>query len=248
MGNNGKTLVGWIKEEFAMVTEKSDRSLNLSLLFACIMLFVYCYFGSFSFYEKAFAGTPEVGYWRIIYHHCTFFALMFVLGLVFIKLVLRRSPKDYGLAFGHKKLSVILILIGIPMAALSGLTSETDEQLTATYPLIDLNMYRTWQYVLGYYVSYFLYYIGWEFLFRGLLLNASKKAMGVVGAILFTTMISALIHTSIAAFGKPMIETLSAIPAGIIFGYIAHKTQSIYPTLIIHAMIGFFTDWFIFFL
>ena len=68
--------------------------------------------------------------------------------------------------------------------------------------------------------------------------------MGVVAAILFTTMISALIHTSIASMGKPMIETLSAIPAGIIFGYIAYKTRSMIPPLIIHTLIGFSTDFF----
>ena len=167
-------------------------------------------------------------------------------GLLFTKFILKKSPADYGLAFNEKKLSLILILIAIPVTAICGLACVVDEQMSATYPLVDFNGFGIWYFILGYFITYFLYYVGWEYLFRGLLLNASKEKMGVVGAILFTTLISALIHTSIGALGKPMFETLSAIPAGIIFGYIAHKTRSIYPTLIIHFLIGFFTDLFTF--
>ena len=246
MEKNDKTLMNKISEEFTVINKDSDRGMNLSLLFACIILFVYCYFGSFSFFEKTFAGLADLGYWKIIYHNCMSFVLFFVCGLIFTKFVLKKSPKDVGLALNEKKLSLILMLISIPVAALCGLSCVDDAEMSATYPLVDLNVYGTWNLVLGYYVSYFLYYIGWEYLFRGLLLNASKEKMGVVGAILFTTLISAIIHTSIGAFGKPMIETLSAIPAGVIFGYIAYKTRSIYPTLIIHFLIGLFTDIFIF--
>ena len=242
MGNSNTTLVDNIRKELTAINENGDRNLNLSLFFACIILFVYCYFGSFSFFEKTFVNLPDLAYWKIIYHHCMSLALFFCLGIVFTKFVLRKSLKDYGLGLGQKYLSLILVLIAIPISLLCGLTSVSDEQMSATYPLVDLNVYGAGNWVIGYYVSYFLYYVGWEYLFRGLLLNASKGKMGVFGAILFTTLISALIHTSIGAFGKPMIETLSAIPAGIIFGYIAYKTKSIYPTLIIHFLIGLFTD------
>jgi len=83
-------------------------------------------------------------------------------------------------------------------------------------------------------------------LFRCIALHGTKDKSSVLGSILITTMISALIHTSIGGFGKPMIETLSAIPAGLIFGYISYKTDSIYYSLYIHALIGFLTDLFIF--
>ena len=74
------------------------------------------------------------------------------------------------------------------------------------------------------------------------MLFGTKEKMGVLTSILITTLISALIHTSIGAFGKPMLETLSAIPAGFIFGYIALKTDSIYYSFFVHALIGVLTD------
>lgn len=243
-----KRYVNRVKDEFAAVNKGGDWKMNATLLYASVVLFLYCYFGSFTFFEKTFAGLPDMGYWRIIYHHCMNFVLFFCLGLMFVRFVLKQPLRCYGLDFRRRRLGLLFILAGIPFAALSGLTSVFDDQLRATYPLIDLREYSTWQFVLGYYVSYFLYYIGWEFLFRGLLLNAGRKKLGIMGAILLTTMVSALIHTCIASFGKPMAETLSAIPGGIIFGYMACKTRSMYPSLMVHAMIGFFTDLFIFFL
>ena len=242
MGGNSHTLINKIKEEFTEMSRNSDKNLNLSLLFASIILFVYCYFGSFSFFEKTFVNLSNLEYWEIIYHNCMCLVLFGGLGLIFTKYILKKSPKDYGFAFNQKKLSLIFILVAIPITAICGLTCVGDEQMSATYPLVDFNGFGTWYFILGYYISYFLYYIGWEYLFRGLLLNASKEKMGIMGAILFTTLISALIHTSVGAFGKPMFETLSAIPAGIIFAYIAHKTRSIYPTIIIHFLVGVFTD------
>ena len=83
-------------------------------------------------------------------------------------------------------------------------------------------------------------------MFRGIALHGTKDKSSILGAILLTTLISSLIHTSIAGFGKPLIETLSAIPAGLIFGYISYKTESIYYSLYLHALIGFLTDIFIF--
>ena len=126
------------------------------------------------------------------------------------------------------------------------LSTTIDNDMSSTYPLIDFHTYSTWWQILVYFVSYVMYYIGWEYLFRGLLLKGTIDTVGPLGAILITTLISALIHTSIGGFGKPMIETLSAIPAGFIFGYISFKTESIYYTLYIHALIGILTDLFIF--
>lgn len=233
-----------IREEFAIVNKGSDRKMNKTLLYATLVLFLYCYFGSSSFFETAYEGMNNLSYWKIIYHHCMNFLLFFCCGLIFIKLVHKQPLSDFGLSFNMTTEIVLVILMGIPVSVLSGIAGALDEQVYGTYPLIDLHRYESCRLVFGYYVSYFLYYVGWEFFFRGFLLNACKRKMGTLGAILFTTMISALIHTSIASTGKPMIETLSAIPAGIMFGYIAYRSKSIYPTLIIHTMIGFSTDFF----
>ena len=237
-----------IKTEIDFLKKDNDKNFSLALLFCTLILFVYCYFGSASFFEKTFNFIENVGFWKIIYHNFMSFLLFFVFGTIFVRFVLKQKNSEMGIKKFKLKPWGIVCLVAIIPAILCGVFSSFDLQMLQTYPLINFNIYfEPWQIIL-YYTSYICYYIGWEFLFRGILYFSSEKKCGVLGAILITTLISALIHTSIAGFGKPMLETLSAIPAGFIFGYVASKSRSIYPSLIIHFLIGLSTDLCIFLL
>lgn len=235
-----------IKNEIEALKENSNKNMSLSIIFTTLILFVYCYFGSYSFFEQTFISLPNLDFWKIIYHNSMSFVLFFCLGVLFIKFILKEKLSDYGLKPSNKKFMLISMLIAIVVIPLLTLSTILDKGMTSTYPLVNFNVYGEWYYILTYFISYFLYYIGWEFLFRGILLNSCKDKCGILGAILITTLVSSLIHTSIANFGKPLIETLSAIPAGLIFGYFAYKTKSIYLSLYCHTLTGFLTDLFIF--
>ncbi len=224
-----------------------NKHINNTLIFLIVVLFVYCYFGSFSFFEAHFSYLPDFDYWKIIFHHVCAFVLFFVLGLIFVKFVNKTPLKEVGFKLGNWKLGLILCAIATAVVPLLALSTVLDAGMTETYPLIDFNTYGQWYYILGYFLSYLLYYIGWEFLFRGVgLFELEKGGLSPLSAILITTLVSALIHTSIAGFGKPMVETLSAIPAGLIFGIVAYKTKSIFYGLYMHMLVGFLTDVFIF--
>lgn len=226
-----------------------NKHLNNTIIFLTIVLFVYCYFGSFSFFEANFSYINNFAYWKIIYHHVCAFVLFFGLGLIFVKFVNKTPLKEIGFRLGNWKLGLILCAIATAVVPLLALSTVLDSGMASTYPLINFNDYGKWYYILVYFLSYLLYYVGWEFLFRGIgLFEMQKGGLSPLSAILFTTILSALIHTSIAGFGKPMVETLSAIPAGLIFGVIAVKTKSIFYGLYMHMLVGFLTDVFIFLL
>ena len=238
----------FVKNEYENLKKDNNKNFSLALLFATIILFVYCYFGSFSFFEKTFPNINNVEYWKIIYHNLMAFVLFFGIGTLFTKLVLKEELSNFGITTkGNGKLILKICLIALPIAMICGLSCVLDSGMTLNYPLINFSNYPV-HYIIVYFVSYFLYYVGWEFLFRGILYFAGEVKCGALTSILITTLISALIHTSIGGFGKPMIETLSAIPAGLIFGYMAYKTRSIYPSLFAHIIVGFSTDIFIFLL
>lgn len=237
----------YVKNEWVNLKKDNNKNFSLALIFATIVLFVYCYFGSFSFFEKTFINVNNLAYWKIIYHNVMAFVLFFGFGSIFTKFVLKEKFSNFGLTKNNGKLVLKICLIAFPIAMLCGLSCVLDKQMVANYPLINLGAYP-FHYILVYFISYFLYYIGWEFLFRGMLYFTGETKCGALTSILITTLISALIHTSIGGFGKPMIETLSAIPAGLVFGYMAYKTRSIYPSLFVHIIVGFSTDIFIFLL
>lgn len=234
-----------IKEEFNNLKQDTDKIFNLSILFLTIVLFIYCYFGSFSFFENTF-DIADIDYWKIIYHNFMPFLLFFCIGLIYTKFVLKCSPKEFGLKGGNYKLGFIFMGIATLVVPVLALCTVLSKSMVSTYPLVNFNTYSSWWQIGLYFISYIAYYIGWEYLFRGIALFGTSKKTSILGAILLTTLVSSIIHTSIAGFGKPMIETLSAIPAGLIFGYITSKTNSIYYSLFIHALVGILTDIFIF--
>ncbi len=101
----------------------------------------------------------------------------------------------------------------------------------------------------AHYAAYFfLYYIPWEFFFRGFLifpfaLAAEREGSGptaIAALVLFQTIPSTLLH-----FGHPLSELASAVAAGLVFGILAWRTRSIVPGLILHAALGLGTDAFI---
>ncbi len=237
-----------IKKWFSGLYQKEFGLLYLMLGFLCVILFVYCYFGTQGFFEKHFSYLKDVEFYKVIYHNLMAFILFFGVSCLVFFVFAKQKPKFLGLSFGNKKLGLILALIGTVICAVCGLTTVLDADMVKTYPLIEFAVYGKWYQIIIYFASYALYYVGWEFLFRGVMLNISKEKIGNLGAILLTTVVSALIHTSIGAFGKPMIETFSAIFAGLIFGYVAIKTKSIWYSFYLHMAVGFFTDMFIFLL
>lgn len=230
-----------MKNKINKLFENSDRNFNLTVFWLTIILFVYCYFGSFSFFEKTFNSLLNMDYWKIIYHNTMSFILFFCGSVIFSRYALKSKTTQFGLSKGNAKLGLKLCALATIVVPIIALTTVFDSGMTSTYPLVDLaNL--SWHLIALYYISYLLYYVGWEYLFRGLGLFATEKKLGIMGAVLFTTLISAIVHTSIGGFGKPMIETLSAIPAGIIFALIAYSTHSIWYTVYIHFIIGALTD------
>ncbi len=169
-----------------------------------------------------------------------FFILMFILPALYVKLVMKKNLKDFGLSLGDVKIGRnILILIPLLVAPLIYIASKMPD-VRSEYPLAKILLTdKTYLFVyeLGYVI---FYYIAWEFFFRGFLLFGLKDKYGASAAILIQTISSCLIH-----IGKPEGEIIGSIIVGIIFGVIALRTKSIWYVFALHIAIGIFTDIFI---
>ena len=85
---------------------------------------------------------------------------------------------------------------------------------------------------------YFIYYIGYEFIFRAYLQFGLKREemtkLGILLIIIIQTIITTLFH-----IGKPLTEIVAAAAVGPIFGYLTLRGKSfIWPVLIFHYLIG----------
>ncbi len=83
---------------------------------------------------------------------------------------------------------------------------------------------------------YALQFVSLEFFFRGYMIQAGKKRLGPY-VIFVMTVPYCMIH-----FGKPVQETLGAIVAGILLGFMALKTRSIWLGAGLHIAVAWTMD------
>ncbi len=235
-----------IKLEWQKLTDGADKKTIITILFMTVTIGLYFYFGIQDFFVKTFgdrfSSPSELLYYKYIYHNFMAFFFFFVLSIPIVKLVLKQKAEEVGLVWKEKKMSITIILIALFIVPVMSLSAAVDPEMAAMYPLGGDKIFSSAGFFILYYVSYIAYYFGWEYLFRGMGLFNVGNRYGFALAIAVTTMISALIHSSIAGFGKPFAETFSAIFGGILLGFIAYKSKSIYTTLAIHMLLGFSLD------
>ncbi|MBE0567368.1 MAG: CPBP family intramembrane metalloprotease [Krumholzibacteria bacterium] len=149
------------------------------------------------------------------------------------------SLRDAGLGLGRWRPTLIWTAIGVPVALLLGGLSAADPVMRSVYPL-EVGLKPAMPGFLAHMAGQLAFYLGWELLFRGVLLGGLTRRFGFAGANTIQTALSVIAH-----FGRPLPETLAAIPAGLAFGGVARRTGSIWPVVIIHLAAGAAQDWFI---
>jgi membrane protease YdiL (CAAX protease family) len=151
--------------------------------------------------------------------------LYLIIPLIFILLIFRENPREYGLALGDWKAGLLLTLASILlMAPVLWYLGKSDPGMAEYYqPLVDGLPWTT-----------FLDLIGWEFFFRGWILFGYARKFGPE-ALWLQAVPFALAHIS-----KPEIETLSTIFGGFAFGWIAWRTRSFLYPFLIHWFISTF--------
>jgi hypothetical protein len=92
-----------------------------------------------------------------------------------------------------------------------------------------------WPFVL-YESAYGLYFIGWEFFFRGLIGFGLFRVMGWY-SVLVATMPFAVMHV-----GKPEPEALGSVVAGVALGIFALKERSFLYGALLHALVAWSMD------
>jgi hypothetical protein len=158
-----------------------------------------------------------------------------VLPVLAIRLVLRAPVADFGLrAAGlraHLGTYAALYALVLPLSIVAAMRPE----FVAYYPL-----YRrageSWLDLLSWEVLYAFQFFCVEFFFRGFLPLASRTSLGSHAAF------AAMVPYCITHFGKPWLEVLASIPAGIALGLLALATRSIWGGVLLHVAIAWTMD------
>ena len=153
----------------------------------------------------------------------------------------RTMLASFGWTFGRAGRGFALAAIGLPVAILAGFIGSRDPEMRKKYPFAKAACANARTFA-GYELTYlFLYYLPWEFVFRGVLFLPLVPTVGLIPALAVQTAISTLLH-----IGHPDAEVFAAAGAGLVFGLIAWATGSFFYTFILHAATGIATDTFLF--
>ena len=229
---------------FIQTLREGDWKVKILLLSVPVILLVYIYHGMDRAFGRYFSHLSNYYYfdiYRYAYHFLATFILLFLSPLIIVKLVFKEKLKDYGLSLGDKKYGFRFTVIAIPLIVtpIIFLGSRMPE-IRAVYPLSKLVQDNVSVFLVYEFSYILLYYVGWEFFFRGYMLFGLREKFGDTYAILLQLIPYCLLH-----FNKPESEFVGSIVLGIVLGYLALRTRSILYPFIIHSYIGFFTDLFI---
>lgn len=146
----------------------------------------------------------------------------------------KESPREYGFRLwekGHAWIYLILYLLMLPVLLGVSLT----ESFQSKYPFYG-RAADSWAHFWGYEIAYGLQFFSLEAFFRGFLIFALFKKFGYYSVVIMTIPYC-MIH-----FGKPMPETIGAIFAGLLLGYLAIQSRSWLPGAMLHFGVGLTMD------
>ncbi len=128
----------------------------------------------------------------------------------------------------------VLLLIALAGVYWAG----TREGFTSTYPFIRPGYCERWSWaiLLTWWVLYAAQFFAVEFFFRGYLLFTLEEKLGL-GAIPVMIVPYCMIH-----YHKPLPEALGAIIAGLVLGWLALRTRSIWGGVLLHVCVALAMD------
>ncbi len=228
-----------LSEPVAGAFRGAQRRPTVVLLLSTLLTATWWYFGSPEFYQAALSGRLPFGEgkaWAAAYSFLACFVLLGLLPLAVVRFAFRDSLSDYGVTLGDRVRTVRCTLLFAPFFLLAAFIGARDAALQEVYPLNPAAGSSGSAFVL-HAAFYALFYLGWEFHFRGFLQMGLRGSIGPVNALLVQTLASCLLH-----LGKPAVETFAAIPAGIFWGLLVYRTGSLLAPILLHVLLGVALD------
>lgn len=213
------------------------RPLALTIL-AALLSIVYVYEGTptaaprwFLEASRGLSGVEVVGLHQQLWAHLSAVLLLLAIPLAYGWSVEGWTPRDLGLGVrgAYREIGLVLVL-WLAMIPLVWTVGDTPS-FRAMYPRLPEAETSARLYLL-HEGLYLVKWIAWEFFFRGFLLfGLGRDFLG--RAPLVSTLAFTLMH-----IGKPEPEALGAVVAGLVLCWLALRSRSIWPGVLLHWMVS----------
>lgn len=211
-------------------------AIRIFMTSAALLLFYKMYCSKISFYSRTIRPLIDLnreffGLGQRAWMYGATFVLLFAMTLVIGVAVDKQRPREMGLSVGDWRFglrwSVVFLGAMLPLVFAASFT----ETFAAKYPLSagarkSLEAFLVWE------MLSFLYFIGWEFYFRGYLLFSLYRYLGGV-AVLVPMIPFTILHSN-----KPLPEALGAILVAEILCLFALRARSFWYGMVVHWSIN----------
>lgn len=206
---------------------------------ACVLAESFNYDGE----VKPLDGTlvAQTSVLQFIWNARKLWSAFFIMGIVpmlIVKYAFKEKLADYGLTFGNVRRTFVNFFLFLPLMLILGWLSGDTKEFYNVYPFNPLAGISTLALVVHSVMYFFLYYLAWEFMFRGFIQMGLTDKIGAVPAILIQVVASTMLH-----YGHPASETFGCIAGGILWGFLVYRTRSIFSGWGQHAILGITLDW-----
>ena len=231
---------------------KTDYRPFVAMVMCALILTMQEYYGGRSAYvvyakpvleklEQSHPGHLHLAKFDELYSYA-WWAATRILGYVFVPFTVWKLvyPKDSLLDLGLRTKGffnhawIYLLFLGVVLPAMLVVANQPD--FGSYYPFYKTSS-RSWFDFLAWEAMYFAQFFALEMFFRGFWLGVLRRSLGS-GAIFAMAVPYCMIH-----YGKPYLEAVGAVVAGIALGSLSMRTKSIYQGFLVHITVAALMDW-----
>ncbi len=227
-------MTSWLRKEAQTVWKSLktlDRQVLLVLTAVPLLVIAQEHLGNRELFRSHLATSFPVE-WRGVLAWGWWFGMQGILGFVVPVIILmtlfRRSAREIGLGLGDWKLASVIAAVYLVLVVAGTWFLSDSPDFQAKYPHYGPAK-SDWTIFLIYEALFLFYWIGWEYLWRGFMLFGTAHRFGLY-AIFIQTIPFALLHLN-----KPFAEAILSVAGGIALGGLVWRCRSFWIAVPIHA-------------
>lgn len=218
-----------------------DSDLYISIFIVTICLSAYYFISNSKNLKTGFirrAGIEKTKIYRVLLERLSGFLFFGIIPLTVVFVVFNDNVKFYGFSAGNLLHSLYWILVLSPILIIINYFNSKKKENLQIYPQIRTSKWGLQLLIISA-LTWILYLLAYEFMFRGFLLFVSERNLGFWAAILLNIVVYSLAHIP-----KGIKETIAAIPFGLVLCIITLQTGNITVACVLHIVLALSNEWF----
>lgn len=215
---------------------------TVMLLVSVVVMVAWKTLGSQDFYHEYLVGLIQLGDPNAAAAYYQMAMTLLLLGVVpacVMRFAFGMSLASLGLGRGSFLAGLVLLVLTLPFILWVSHANADNAVFRAMYPL-NRGACHNGSTFAAHVASLGLFYLGWEFHFRGYLQRGLGASFGPAAGICVQVVASSLLHLD-----RPGAELWASIPAALLWGLQARYTGAIWTGAIQHWLLGATLDYFI---